>query len=206
MPMKLGLLAASGAALMMAFATTPIFAAENMNSNTSAHLAQLLNNASKMNHEEINIADMVKNKSGDNEALNTMAQTIKDDHQANQDAVKNLANAKNVNLNSADDQKTEAENKLSNLNGDAFVRAFLMDTIRDHRKELQKFQQARSETTDPAVREYIDETTPVLESHLKMAENLHRDMTEGTTQSNNENMNSNSQNSQNDNGEETSSR
>lgn len=198
--MKLGLLAASGAALMMAFATTPIFAAENANNDASPHLAQLLNNASKMNHEEINIADMVKNKSGDNEALDTMAQTIKDDHQANQDAVKQLADAKNINLNSADTAKTATENKLSNLNGNAFDHAFLMDTIRDHREELQKFRQARNETTDPAVREYIDETTPVLESHLKMAENLHRDMTEGASQS------SNNHNAQNGNGEETSSR
>jgi hypothetical protein len=48
--------------------------------------------------------------------------------------------------------------------------------IRDHEKALADFRRAKSEfSSDPDVKVYIDETIPVLESHLKMAQNLHRD-------------------------------
>jgi len=48
--------------------------------------------------------------------------------------------------------------------------------IRDHEKALAAFRRARSEfSSDPQVLVYIDQTIPVLEAHLKMAQNLHND-------------------------------
>jgi hypothetical protein len=48
--------------------------------------------------------------------------------------------------------------------------------IKDHEKALASFRWAKSEfANDPDVRVYIDQTIPVLEAHLKMAQNLHHD-------------------------------
>jgi putative membrane protein len=138
-------------------------------------LASLLNSASRINHEEENMASELKNKAGDNQALVTLATTINEDHQANESAVKALANQKNINLNS-DHQDNAAKDTLSNLKGAEFNRKFLTMEIRDHQKALAMFRHARTEfANDPDVRVYIDQTIPVLEAHLKMAENLHRD-------------------------------
>jgi len=50
--------------------------------------------------------------------------------------------------------------------------------IRDHQKALATFRRARSEfSSDPQVRVYVDQTIPVLEAHLKMAQNLHHTTT-----------------------------
>ncbi len=141
----------------------------------SANLNSLLNQANQMNNEEQDMASELKSKAGDNQTLITMAETIKEDHKANQSALETLASQKNINLNSYKKNKT-VQNELDNLNGAKFNQAFLTMDIRDHEKALESFRKARSEFAhDPDVRVYVDQTIPVLEAHLKMAENLHRD-------------------------------
>ena len=56
------------------------------------------------------------------------------------------------------------------------MKTFLRTDIQDHEKALASFRRAKSEfANDPDVRVYIDQTIPVLEAHLKMAQNLHHD-------------------------------
>ncbi len=191
--MKLTTFAASTAALAIALSGAPLMAAgTNTDTNPSPALTSLLDKANQMNHEEIDAADMARDKAGDNLALKSMAETMKEDHKVNQDAVESLASKENVNLSSY--KKPAEDDKLSNMKGAQFDRAFLTNQIQDHRKALREFESARNSITDPAVKMYIDETTPVLEAHLKVAENLRRDM---------ESMNSNQQMN---NGEKTSER
>jgi putative membrane protein len=128
-----------------------------------------------MNNEEQDMAKELKSKAGDNQALITMADTIQEDHKANQSALEALASQKKITLKSYEKNKA-AEDNLDNLKGAQFNQAFLKMDIRDHEKALASFRRARSEFSgDPDVLIYIDETIPVLEAHLKMAQNLHRD-------------------------------
>jgi predicted outer membrane protein len=141
----------------------------------SAKLASLFDQANQMNNEEQDMAKELKSKAGDNQALVTMADTIRDDHKDNQAALEALASQKNVTLKSYEKNKA-AEDQLDNLKGAQFNEAFLNMEIRDHEKALATFRRAKSEfSSDPDVRVYIDQTIPVLEAHLKMAQNLHRD-------------------------------
>jgi putative membrane protein len=138
---------------------------------------QLLNDANTMNYEEIQTAKAAKSKAGDNQPLITYAETLKGDHEANQEAVKALTNQKNVKLNTTPEKVDEDVKALDKLNGGAFNAAFLSDEIRDHEKALSEFKTARSQFgEDPDVRLYVDETIPVLEAHLKMAKNLQSQM------------------------------
>lgn len=167
--MKIAVLACSALFLV---AATPMLSQAQI-SNES--LATLLNHASRINHEEENMASELQNKAGDNQALVTLATTISEDHKANESALKSLANQKNINLNS-DQANNNSNNGLNNLKGAEFNRKFLSMEIRDHQKALAMFQHAKAEfANDPDVRVYIDETIPILETHLKMAQNLHRD-------------------------------
>jgi predicted outer membrane protein len=48
--------------------------------------------------------------------------------------------------------------------------------VRDHKQALSEFKEARANLSgDPDVKVYIDQTIPVLETHLKMAESLRHD-------------------------------
>ena len=141
----------------------------------SANPATLFNQANQMNNEEQDMAKELKSKAGDNQALITMADTIQEDHKANQTALEALASQKKVILKSYEKNKA-AQDELDNLKGAQFNQAFLKMDIRDHEKALASFRRARSEFSgDPDVLVYIDETIPILEAHLKMAQNLHRD-------------------------------
>jgi putative membrane protein len=141
----------------------------------STSLESLLNRANQMNNQEEDMASDLKSKAGDNQALITMAETIKEDHKANQSALESLASQKKISLNSYKRDKT-AENELDNLKGAKFNEAFLRMDIRDHKKALASFRKAQTEfARDPDVRVYIDQTIPILEAHLKMAESLHHD-------------------------------
>jgi putative membrane protein len=100
---------------------------------------------------------------------------MRDDHKDNQTALEALASQKSVKLKSYEKNKA-AEDQLDNLKGAQFNETFLSMDIRDHEKALAAFRRAKSEfSSDPDVRVYIDQTIPVLEAHLKMAQNLHRD-------------------------------
>ena len=62
----------------------------------SAKLASLFNQANQMNNEEQDMAKELKSKAGDNQALATMADTMRDDHKDNQVALEALASDKHV--------------------------------------------------------------------------------------------------------------
>jgi hypothetical protein len=64
----------------------------------STSLELLLNQANQMNNQEEDMASDLKSKAGDNQALITMAETIKEDHKANQSALESLASQKSHSL------------------------------------------------------------------------------------------------------------
>jgi putative membrane protein len=143
--------------------------------------ASLLNYANQMNNEEEDMAGLLHSKAGDNQALMTLSDTLKGDHKANQAAVKSLADQKNVKLESYKKSTTEYD-KLSNLSGSGFNSAFFTAAIKDHRQALREFERAKDGENDRDVTVYIDQTIPVLQAHLKMAENLRRDSAGGSSE------------------------
>jgi putative membrane protein len=139
----------------------------------AADVGQLLNQANVMNYDEIQTAKTAKDKAGDNQSLTTYAETLKGDHEANQEAVKALSSQKNVKLESVPSEVDQKVKALDRLDGGAFNTAFLRDEVIDHEKALSSFKSARSKfKEDPDVELYIDETIPILKAHLEMAKNL----------------------------------
>src|ERR1700730_18167663 len=85
---------ACSAALLFVFGVPALVLAQSPN------LASLLGQANQMNNEEQDMAKELKSKAGDNQALVTMADTMREDHKANQSALEALASHKNVTLKS----------------------------------------------------------------------------------------------------------
>ena len=68
--------------------------------------ASLLNKANQMNYEEIETAKLAHEKAGDNQALLTYADTIKGDHEANEESVSALSRQKSVKLEGTNTEKS----------------------------------------------------------------------------------------------------
>jgi len=58
-----------------------------------------------MNNEEQDMAKELKSKAGDNQALVTIEETMREDHKANQTALEALASQKNITLKSYEKNK-----------------------------------------------------------------------------------------------------
>src|SRR5580698_11230627 len=141
----------------------------------SANVAPFLNMANQMNNQEEDNAKELRSKAGDNQALVTMADTLSQDHKANQLALEALAKQKNISLDAYKPNLVQEE-RMDNLKGARFDHAFLKMDVRDHKQALSEFKEARANLSgDPDVKVYIDQTIPVLETHLKMAESLRHD-------------------------------
>src|ERR1700732_1957608 len=90
----------------------------------SGDVASLLNAANQMNNQEEDNAKELRSKAGDNQALVTMADTLTQDHKANQAALETLAKQKNITLDSYKPNRAE-EDRLDSLKGAEFNEAFL---------------------------------------------------------------------------------
>jgi len=81
----------------------------------TAGVAGLLNKANAINYEEIEMAKVAKDKAGDNQALLTLAKTMQDDHQANEDAVTALSRQKSVKIEGTSATIDEKRKNMENL-------------------------------------------------------------------------------------------
>jgi putative membrane protein len=145
-------------------------------------LASLLNKANQMNYEEIETAKLAHEKAGDNQALLTYADTIKRDHEANEQSVTALSRQKSVKLEGTDSTKVD-KSPLRDLKGGAFNEAYLADQVQGHQEALREFEKARAQfKSDPDMELYVQQTVPVLQAHLKMAENLKKHIGQGSTE------------------------
>jgi putative membrane protein len=134
--------------------------------------AALLNKANQMNYEEQETAKMAHSKAGDNQALITYADTIRGDHEANEEAVSALSRQKSIKLEGTNSDKVEKA-PIQDLSGGAFNDAYLDEQIKGHKEALSMFESAKGNyKSDPDMELYIEQTLPVLQAHLKMAQNL----------------------------------
>src|SRR5882762_4321269 len=134
--------------------------------------ARLLNKANQMNYEEQETAKIAHSKAGDNQALITYADTIRGDHEANEEAVSALSRQKSIKLEGTNSDKVEKA-PMKDLSGGAFNDAYLDEQIKGHKDALSMFESAKGNyKSDPDMELYIEQTLPVLQAHLKMAQNL----------------------------------
>jgi predicted outer membrane protein len=107
-----------------------------------------------------------------NSEVKAYAQQMVDDHSAALTKVQAVAKAHNVMLPDDVDAKHKAEAaKLEKLSGDAFDKAYMANGgVKDHKMVLAKLQADAKKIKDPDVKQLADQHLPVVEQHLKSAE------------------------------------
>ena len=99
------------------------------------------------------------------------------DHSKAGEALKGLAAQKKV---TAPPEMTpkqkETMTKLSKLNGAEFDRAYVMDMVEDHEKDVTAFEATAQGATDQDVKNFAAKTLPVLKEHLKMIREINGKM------------------------------
>ena len=139
----------------------------------SAGDEKILKDMAMANMAEVEGGKLAQSKSQNSE-VKAFAQQMIDDHTANLNEVKTLAQARGVTLPTEPDAKHKAmAAKLEKMSGDAFDKAYMKQAgVQDHKTVHAKLMAASKKAKDPEVKALVDKTEPVVAQHLKSAEQM----------------------------------
>jgi len=110
-------------------------------------------------------------KNASNDAVKQFGQRMVTDHSKMNEDVKNLASTKGITLPSAPSAKNKAAyNRLAGKTGAEFDKEYITMMIRDHKEDIAEFQKEADSGTDPDVKALASQALPILQEHLRMAQ------------------------------------
>jgi putative membrane protein len=118
-----------------------------------------------------------------NPKVKEFGQRMVTDHGKANDELKTLAESKKIPLPtklSAKDQATK--DRLSKLSGSAFDHAYINDMVKDHQADAAAFHKAATTAQDPDIKAWATKTGAVVDEHLKMAQDIQKELGTKPTQ------------------------
>jgi putative membrane protein len=122
---------------------------------------------------EVQIAQLAATKATDPN-VKSFADTLAKEHSAANNELVQLANSKGVELPAAPPRgKRRDIEKMAKHTGAEFDQQFVREVgIKDHEKDIKKFEKASEKAKDAQLKAWIDKTLPHLREHLAMAQKL----------------------------------
>jgi putative membrane protein len=121
---------------------------------------------------EVELGKLAEQKSS-NPQVKTFAQRLVTDHSKANQQLLSIAQSEGVSPpKSADKEHSALQTRLAKLNGQSFDRAFVQAQVEDHQKDIRYLQQQERAVQDPNLKSFIQQTLPVMQQHLQMAEQL----------------------------------
>jgi putative membrane protein len=122
---------------------------------------------------ELQMAQLAASKAT-NPDVKALANTLVSDHTNANNELVQLANSRKVELPAAPPRgKRKDVEQLGKLTGAEFDRRFVREVgIKDHEKDIKKFEKASEKTKDAELKAWIDKTLPKLREHLAQAQKL----------------------------------
>jgi predicted outer membrane protein len=135
--------------------------------------AGILKDMAMANMAEIEGGKMAQSK-GQSAEVKAFGQQMIDDHTANLNEVKTLAQARGVTLPTEPDAKHKAmAAKLEKMSGADFDKAYMKQAgVQDHKTVHAKLMAASKKAKDAEVKALVEKTEPVVAQHLKSAEQM----------------------------------
>jgi len=152
-------------------------AKSNTNSSPTSNEAvsatqRFMDEAALSNMAEVDLGKLAQQNAESSE-VKAFGERMITDHTKADDELKQVAAQQQVNLPPGLDSKFEVTRaRLAKLHGHAFDEAYMRDMVTDHKKDVAEFKRESDTLKDPAVKKWAEETLPVLESHLQLAEKV----------------------------------
>ena len=125
-------------------------------------------------HAEVDLGKLALQKSSDAD-VRQFAQRMVDDHEKANRQLGSLAMRLHLRLPRHAEGKEAAEVKrLSGLSGAAFDRAYAQAMVDDHRHDIEDFKSEKENGALGPIHVFAENLLPVLEEHLRLAEQLQR--------------------------------
>ena len=145
------------------------------NSRLSAQAdASFAQDAATGGQSEVKLGQLAQQK-GSNEAVKQFGQKMVTDHSTAGDKLKTIASKDGITVSDAPDSEGQAEyDRLSQLSGKDFDRAYANDMVQDHQQDIAKFKQEAGSGQNPDLKNFASQTLPTLQEHLQMAQQMQK--------------------------------
>lgn len=131
---------------------------------------EFIKSAAEHDMAVIQLAQVAKQKSSSSE-VKQLADQLMRDATNNQTQVKDLATKENITLPTTINEKDHAlKMHLQGLSGAQFDKEYLNATVQGNKQTIAAFQAAARQSKDSNLQTFAQNTLPVLQQHLKMAE------------------------------------
>jgi putative membrane protein len=160
---------------LVAFGLSGAIRAATANTLTGADRDFVLK-AEKADIQERVLGRMAEEKS-QNSDIKSYGKTVGRDHNQNLEKLVDLMIKDGMGQpKTLPEERSEAVKKIQGLSGTAFDREFLNLMVQDHKKAIAAFNDAVDTSSNAGVRDYAKNTLPMLEKHLKDAQELQNKM------------------------------
>ncbi len=169
-----GILLLGQAAAQQSHTQTQGQSGQTMQSQGNLSMADqhFLTQAAEDNQAEIQIAQLAQQR-GSSDAVKQFAQTLVTDHTQAQNQLQQLAQNYGMTMPTTVNSKDQKEyNRLSSLSGEEFDKAFLKQQVRDHQKDISKFNAEAQRSQDSGIKSFASSMVPALQKHLQMAQDI----------------------------------
>ncbi len=167
----------AGLALSM---QAPLGAAESRSAENRGSLSredyEFVTKATQGGMTEVELGQLAVQKASD-QSVKDFGQKMVTDHGKANEELKALATSKNATPPvkfSRKEDSTIAD--LQKASGADFDRAYAKAMLKDHKTDVKEFREAAKDLKDPDLKAFAEKTLPVLEEHLRMAEQLEQNV------------------------------
>ncbi len=125
---------------------------------------------------EVELGSLAQQQS-ENSQVKEFGQMLERDHGAVVEQVAQLLEQHEIAMpQQVPPKMTQTFSKLSQASGEQFDRQFLNAMIKEHKRDIQKFEKWQQKAENQEVKSFIDKTLPTLKDHLKAAEELQQEV------------------------------
>jgi putative membrane protein len=124
------------------------------------------------NLAEIALAEIAAYKS-QNPEVKQFAEHIRKDHTEANQKLRPIAQQSGVAINQSLDEKHEKKlSALKSLSGEQFDKEYTKEMLKDHAKDVAKYERASQQLQEAELKQYAQETLPKLRGHLQHAKDV----------------------------------
>jgi putative membrane protein len=128
-----------------------------------------LKEAAQCNMMELKLSKLAAQRA-QNPSLKQFAERLVQDHAKADKELKQLAERKGVSIPSDLEEKHQKHvEHFSSLSGEEFDKAFAKHMVKDHKKEVARYEKVAEKATDPELQSFARNALPALRTHLQMA-------------------------------------
>jgi putative membrane protein len=137
---------------------------------------QFVHKAYGGNMAEIQMAELAKKKASNKDVKDFAEMMIKDHMKANSE-LKSIASQKSFKLPDSAPMEMKAKMKeLEGKTGSSFDTHYMNMMVKEHQKDLEWYQKSAKEINDNEVKNYISNTTMIIQGHLEKAEKISKSL------------------------------